>query len=330
MSEPIAFNDLSRIHAPLRDQFRLAMDRIMDSSMYLRGSETAQFEQEWADRCGQRYAVACNSGTDALTLAGVALGMTTAAVPANTLPLTATGLAAAGVRVRVTEVTDSGHLAQMSEDSVPVLLYGRLPLPSETGARLFDAAHAHGWRPPAGATATWSFYPTKTLGALGDAGAVTTDDGGMAQHMRELRGSDDQLYDRRQLTSRIDEVQAAFLRIKLRHLDEWLADRARVAARYDEALRPIGVRATGPSMHHLYVIRVPDRDRLQQRLANAGIQTKVHWPQSLDRLDGPWTAAEADYPAAHEWAGTVLSLPCYPGLTDAEIDRVTEAVGRSL
>ncbi len=330
MSDPIPFNDLTRINEPLRPQFVRALDRVLDSSMYLRGSETAEFEGEWADRCGQGYAVTCNSGTDALTLAAVALGLVTAATPANTLPLTATGLAAGGTQVRVVEVTQDGRMAHMAADSVPVLLFGRLPSHQESAATLVDAAHAHGWRPPTHVTATWSFYPTKTLGALGDAGAVTTNDAGAAQYMRELRGADDRLHDARQLTSRMDEVQAAFLRIKLPHLDRWLADRARVATRYDDALAPLGVTLDGPSLNHLYVIRVKDRDQVRRRLSAAGIQSKVHWAQSLDQLPGPWTSPDGDYVQAHGWAQQVLSLPCYPGLTDQEIDRICSEVTQAV
>ncbi|MFN8125024.1 MAG: DegT/DnrJ/EryC1/StrS family aminotransferase [Candidatus Nanopelagicales bacterium] len=297
-----------------------------DSGMFLRGREVAAFETEWADYCGARFAVACNSGTDALALAAAASQRTTAQVQANTLPLTAVGLAAGGARVRLSDIDDRGALAQPAADAVPVLLFGRLPGPADPRTALVDAAHAHGWRPPAQTTATWSFYPTKSLGALGDAGAVTTDDAALAESMRELRGSDDQLHGRRQMTSRMDEIQAAVLRVKLRHLDGWLTARQAVAARYDAALAPVGVTLPGPSLAHLYVIRHPDRDRIEAALTAAGIGTKIHWPHSLSEQDGPWDPAP-DCPSARRWAREILSLPCYPGLTPSEVDRVIDVVG---
>lgn len=322
----IAFNDLRRINEPIRADLERAATRVLDSSRYLAGGEVHAFEEEWAAFSGQSYAVACNSGTDALTLAALALDMRYATVQANTLALTAIGLGNARVSVRLGDVSSDGRLADVDESSVPVLLFGRSPLESESGARLVDAAHAHGWQPPAHATAAWSFYPTKTLGALGDGGAVTTNDEGIAERMRALRGSDDQLRDARQLTSRMDEIQAAFLRVKLRHLDEWLDDRARVGTRYDAAFAPLGITIPGESLHHLYVIRVADRDALQAHLASHGVETKVHWAQSLDVLTGPWVAPESGCPNAQAWSSSILSLPCYPGLADGEIDRVIELV----
>jgi dTDP-4-amino-4,6-dideoxygalactose transaminase len=210
---------------------------------------------------------------------------------------------------------------------VSVLLFGRIPVERELGAALFDAAHAHGWRPPTTSVAAWSFYPTKTLGSLGDGGAVTTNDASLAARMRALRGSDDRLRDERQITSRMDEVQAAFLRIKLRHLDTWLADRARIAHRYDQAFGPLGITIPGDSLNHLYAIRVDDRASLEACLQAKGIESKVHWPRSLDTLPGPWTAQVGDFSRARAWAATVLSLPCYPLLEESEIDRVIDAIG---
>src|SRR5262249_34882785 len=159
---------------------------------------TAAFEEEWAAYCGQAHCVSCANGTNALTLAALGMGLKETDVPANTLALTAVGLHRGGARVVASEVGADGRLAEVSARAVPVLLYGRKPSSVELNARLFDAAQAHGWRPPAHATACWSFYPTKNLGALGDAGAVTTNDAGLAQQMRELCGRDDRFHDGRQ------------------------------------------------------------------------------------------------------------------------------------
>lgn len=325
MPAEIPFLDLARASDPVRADIERAIRRCLDRAVYLRGPETSAFEEEWAAFCGQRHAVGCNSGTDALTLAALAAGRTTATIPAVTLPLTAVGLHRAGAVVSLVDVNERGWPDGPTDDEVPVLLFGRTPPPDRPSAALYDAAHAHGWRPPAGAAAAWSFYPTKTLGGIGDGGAVTTDDDGLAQAMRDLAGRDDRLRDSRQITSRLDEVQAAVLRVKLRHLPDWLDERAAIAHRYDRALAITGVTLPGHSLHHLYVVRVPERDRLQGRLSAAGIGSKAHWPESLGDLDGPWRPP-GDLPGARRWASEVLSLPCYPGLTDAEVDRTAEVV----
>lgn len=329
MADPIPFNDLSRINDSLLGDYQRAFDRVTASGMFLRGAEIREFELEWADFCGAAFAVGCNSGTDALTLAALALGMETAHVQANTLPLTATGLTNARVAVEVVDVdAATGRVTTPTPELVPVLLFGRHPVAAESGARLFDAAHAHGWRLPDDACATWSFYPTKTLGALGDAGAITTNDPDVAERMRALRGVDDQFRDGRQITSRLDELQAAFLRVKLAHLPSWLADRASVAQRYDAAFAGLGITLPGTSENHLYVIGVDRRDELRAALTAAGIGTKVHWESSLADLPGPWAVAEGGCPGARAWSGRILSLPLYPGLRDAEVDRVIEVVLR--
>jgi dTDP-4-amino-4,6-dideoxygalactose transaminase len=325
MNSTIPFCDLSRAHAPIRGELERAVSECIDRSWYLRGPQTRAFEEEWAAYCGQRHAVCCNSGTDALTLASIALGLDEARVQANTLPLTALGLARGGTRVRIVDIDQRGWPVSNPEDTVPVLIFGQTPTPAWSTASLVDAAHAHGWRPPAGTMAAWSFYPTKTLGALGDAGAVTTNDGALAELMRGLCGRDDTLRDGRQLTSRIDEIQAAVLRVKLRHLDAWLAEREAIGARYDTRLGPRGLALQSPSLHHLYVIRTPGRDRLAAHLADAGIETKVHWPAPLHRLGGPWIADTA-CPNAEHWSASVLSLPCFPGLRPDEIDRICDAI----
>lgn len=325
MNPTIPFCDLARAHAPIRADLDRAIARCIDRSWYLRGPEVEAFEEEWAAFCGQKYAISCNSGTDALTIAATALGMEHSRIPATTLPLTAIGLHRAGTGVHLVDVDDQGQMLRPDAASVPVLFFGRLPSADQPPARLVDAAHAHGWRPGPGTTAAWSFYPTKTLGGLGDGGGVTTDDEQLARTMRDLCGRDDKLRDRRQITSRMDEIQAALLRVKLQHLPEWLEMRAAIAAHYNRWLLPAGLTLEGPSLHHLYVIRVGNRAGLQAALAAQGIETKVHWATPLHRQQGPWQA-EGSYANADRWSASILSLPCFPGLTSAEIDRVCEVV----
>jgi dTDP-4-amino-4,6-dideoxygalactose transaminase len=225
-------------------------------------------------------------------------------------------------------VDKNGRLAIVGPRAVPVLLYGRAPAEAELRAVLFDAAHAHGWAPPQHGVACWSFYPTKTLGALGDAGAVTTNDASLARTMRALSGSDDRLHDARQITSRMDEIQAAVLRVKLRHLNGWLDDRRQIAKIYQKLLprKIVPVASTPGDLHHLFVVRVADRDGLAAHLTARGIEAKAHFPQALHWQNGPWGTEHADLPQADAWCRSVLSLPCYPGLTEAEIGLVCTAV----
>jgi len=199
--------------------------------------------------------------------------------------LTAVGVKRGHADVTVREIAADGRLAEVTPRSVPVLLYGRVPSTAEAHAKIFDAAHAHGWKPPSHAIACWSFYPTKSLGALGDGGAITTNDADLAAEMRQLSGRDDRFYESRQITSRMDELQAAVLRVKLRYLDEWIADRRRIAARYalnlPESVAPID-RAES-NFQHLFVVRSARRDALAAHLRDAGIETKVAFSDSAHR-----------------------------------------------
>lgn len=320
----IAYCDLSRAHAPIRRDIDRAIARCLDRSVYLRGPEARAFEEEWAAYCGQQYAVCCDSGTDALSLAARALDMPTAVVPATTLPLTGIGLARGGAEVELADVREDGWIATTREDAVPVLMYGLIPPDDAAPAVLYDAAHAHGWKPPGGAAA-WSFYPTKSLGALGDAGAVTTDDAALAKDIEALCGRDDVLRRRDQFTSRIDEIQAAVLRVKLGHLDDWLAERQDIGRVYADGLAGLPVDRPGDSLHHIYAIRTDDRDGLRAFLLQHGVETKIHWAESLDRVAGPWSAA-GPVPTARLWCARTLSLPCYPGLTHDEVRHTCDLI----
>jgi|688.fasta_scaffold253083_2 dTDP-3-amino-3,4,6-trideoxy-alpha-D-glucose transaminase len=321
----IPFCDLSRAHAPIEEAMKQAIAGCIDRSYYLRGPETNAFEEEWAAFCGQRYAVCCNSGTDALTLAAIALDLKTATIQSNTLPLTGIGLHRSGTKVHIADIDSNGALDASIEDAVPVLMFGQLPAPDQQTAKLYDAAHAHGWQPPGQAMAAWSFYPTKTLGALGDAGAITTNDAALAETIRQLCGRDDQLHHSRQITSRIDEIQAAVLRVKLKYLNTWLAERKVIGEYYNRRLGSLKMTLNNVSLYHLYVIRVKDRGLLKQYLYERGVETKLHWKTPLHQQAGPWST-QGQYPEAETWCDSVLSLPCYPGLRPDEIDFVCDVI----
>ncbi|WP_395687791.1 DegT/DnrJ/EryC1/StrS family aminotransferase [Aestuariivirga sp.] len=326
----IPLNDLRRIHEPLLSEFSSCWDRVMTSGWFLRGRETEKFEAEWAEYCGQAYCVSCASGTDALTIAAIGLGLKRAVIQGNTLPLTAIALYRAGVHLELSDVEPDGRILSHAPETVPVLLYGRLPQGREVERRLYDAAHAHGWRPHQNAVACWSFYPTKTLGALGDAGAITTNDQGLAELMRDLAGRDDVFRDGRQMTSRMDEVQAAILSVKLKALPSWIAARQEIGQRYLSDLpQTINyVSNARGDLNHLAVIKLKDRDRLAGWLRACGVETKVHFPVPLHKQAAPWGHSAVSLPAVEEWCSSVLTLPCFPGLTKKEQSLVVEAIVR--
>jgi dTDP-4-amino-4,6-dideoxygalactose transaminase len=324
----IPFCDLTRGLSPIRNDIDRAIGHVVDSGSFLRGAQVEAFERAWAEYCGQEHCVTCGSGTDALTLAALALELAEVDLQANTLALSAMGLERGGACVRVREVDESGRLPTVSTRAVPVLLYGRAASAEELNAILFDAAQAHGWRPPRHAVACWSFYPTKTLGALGDGGAVTTNDARLARALRTLCRGDDRLHDSRQINSRMAEVQAAVLRVKLDHLDTWLADRRRIAESYNKLLPPevVGVATSPKDLHHLFVVRARNRDSLAHYLEDCRIGTKVHFPEPLHRLQDAWNAPAIERPQAEAWCNSILSLPCYPGLRDGEIETICAAI----
>ena len=321
----IPYVDLRPMNDQLLSQINSAVADCMLKSSYLRGAQTMAFEEEWAEFCGQKFAVACNSGTDALTIAAKSLELSNVQLQANTLPLSGIGLALGGASVNIHEVDSDGRIRDGIPDSIPVLLFGRVPKADSKDSILYDAAHAHGWNPPEKSTAAWSFYPTKSLGALGDAGAVTTNDESLAQTMIEICGRDDQMRHSRQITSRIDEIQAAILRIKLKKLPEWLSMRQETADHYDSRLSGLGITLGGKSFNHIYAIRTKSRESLREHLYKVGIETKVHWEKTLNSLTGPWTS-KGDYPEAESWASEILSLPIYPGLTADRVKIICDSI----
>lgn len=260
----VPFNDLGRAIAPIAGDIDMAVSRVVRSGWFLRGEETTAFEREWAAYCGQRFAVACANGTDAITLAAMGIGLKSAWVVGNTCWYTAEGLYRAGVEIGFSDVDGAGRPLGIRGCHVP--LFGRFPTGKELGASLYDCAQVAGWRPPAGSVCAWSMYPTKNLGALGDAGVVTTDDEAVAVAIRLYAGADYEWRRRGQLASRMDEVQAAILRVKIPFLDGWNEERRRIAGWYWAGLRADVVEPVvrpEDGVHHLFVVKCGDRHRVQ-------------------------------------------------------------------
>jgi dTDP-4-amino-4,6-dideoxygalactose transaminase len=335
----IAFRELRRETIELEAGLREAVDRVLEESRFVGGEAIGLFERDFAAFCGASHAVGVSSGVEAITIALLATGVgpgDEVITAANTCVPTVTGIAASGATPVLADVDP--HTLTLDPDSardavgprtraiVPVHLYGRRaevePLLG-LGLRVIeDAAQAHGAAAVAD-VAAFSFYPTKNLGALGDAGAVVTSDAETAERARQLRGA-------RAGQSRLDTIQAAVLAAKLPHLARWNARRGALAARYDGALSDAPVTLLAPAAHdahHLYVVRSRERDALRARLLERGVETLVHYPLAVHQqpawagLDRPGRLGESERAAAE-----VLSLPLYPQLTEPEVDAVCEAV----
>jgi dTDP-4-amino-4,6-dideoxygalactose transaminase len=359
----IPFLDLKGIFQRQSTELAEAFARVLDSGWYILGGEVQAFETEYAAWCGAGHAVGVANGLEALSLSLRALGVGSGddvLVPSNTY--IATWLAVTHVGANPVPVEPCENSCNMDPTRLaaamtprtraimPVHLYGQpadmdpiLAFASEHGlAVVEDGAQAHGavYRGRRlgahGHLVAWSFYPGKNLGALGDGGAITTDDPALAARLRTLRnyGSARKYHnDVIGWNSRLDELQAALLRVRLPMLDADNARRQAIAARYQAAL--IHPRLTLPGVlpdvepvWHLYVVRHPERDRLQARLAEMGIGTMIHYPvpPHLQPAYADLGIAAGSLPLAERIHAEVLSLPMGPTLRDEEVDRVIDAV----
>lgn len=361
----VSFLDLKSPHVPIRREMDEAYHRVLDSGWFLLGAELSEFEAEFAKYCGAEHCVAVGSGCDALELSLRGLGVTVGdevIVPSATYIATWLSVSATGATLVPVEVDEDTQLIdpKLAEAAItprtkailPVHLYGQ---PADLGSLrqiaeahdvflVEDAAQAHGARVEGarvgeGATAAaFSFYPGKNLGALGDGGAVITSDATLADRLRLLRnyGSKQKYYHEIQATnSRLDEFQAAMLRIKLRHLEAWNSRRAEIASRYlSELVNLDGVELPNVAdwaehAWHLFVIRCTHRMRMQERLTAAGIGTLIHYPVPVHLSEAyadpvKWPAGS--FPIAERLADQVLSLPMGPHLSDEDVTEVIKAV----
>lgn len=363
----IPFLDLKATYLELKDEIDAAVSRVLASGWYLIGGELEAFEAEFAAYTGARHCIGVANGLDALHLALRAMDIgpgDEVLVPSNTYIATWLAVSQCGatpVPVEPDERTYNMDPRRI-EDAItprtrailPVHLYGQpadmapiLACAKKRGLKvLSDGAQAHGarYRNAAigglGDATAWSFYPGKNLGAYGDAGAVTTDDPELAARLRVLRNYGSRVKyvnDVQGYNSRLDEMQAAILRVKLRHMDTWNARRADVAARYQAALSqsplilPTVIPETTP-VWHLYVVRHPQRDALQRELQALGVQTLIHYPIPPHRQQAyaELGLAAGSFPLAAAMAASVLSLPLGPHLSSDEQAAVIDAVGRAI
>jgi dTDP-4-amino-4,6-dideoxygalactose transaminase len=360
----VPFADLSAQHAVLRAELSDAFERVLEGSAFVLGEEVEGFEREFAAYCGTEHCVGVASGTAALTISLLAAGIgegDEVIVPAHTFIASALSVLHAGATPVLCDVLEEDGLIDIEHARsllsprtaaiLPVHLYGQLcePAPlrelaSEKGLLLLeDAAQAHGARTEdtragsLGDVAAFSFYPGKNLGALGDAGAICTDDGALAESARRFRDlgrTSHGVHEVPGLNERLDGLQAAFLRVKLSRLEEANELRRRAATEYRRELAgdiPCLPDRGEASVFHLFPIRVPDRDRLRADRSDAGIQSGIHYSPAVHQqpaVEGLLQAGEL--PVAERWAREELSLPIFPSIDQDALRRVAEEVNRNV
>jgi dTDP-4-amino-4,6-dideoxygalactose transaminase len=358
--------DLKDQYNAMKDEIGEAVARVLESGWFILGQEVEAFEEEFAAYCGLSHGVGVGSGTEALHLAllacGVGVGDEVITV-SHTAVATVAAIELTGARPVFVDIDPASYtivpdqlesrITARTRAIVPVHLYGQtadLDPILEIAQRhdltvVEDCAQAHGAEYKGrragsfGRLACFSFYPTKNLGAYGDGGMVVTDDRALAQKVRLLRqyGWEKRyISSLRGLNSRLDEIQAAILRVKLRHLDEWNKARRARARLYDELLAGSGVTTPaemgyGRHVYHLYVIRCPHRayrDELKSYLAEHGVGTGVHYPVPIHLQEAYRDLGyrPGDFPVTEACADDALSLPIYPDLREDEVREISELV----
>ncbi|MDO8532813.1 MAG: DegT/DnrJ/EryC1/StrS family aminotransferase [Dehalococcoidia bacterium] len=355
--------DLRAQHDANRSEIWAAIERVIESSQFIMGEEVERLEAEFAAFCGARYAVGTSSGTTALQLALLALGVgpgDEVITTPHTFIATAEAVSHVGARPvfvdidTATYTMDPGKLeaaiTPRTKAVIPVHLYGHpadMRRIMEIARRrhlvvLEDAAQAHGavcegrkvgaW----GDVAAFSFYPGKNLGAMGDAGAVVTNDEAIARQVKLLRNHGRaEKYEHQCVgyNARLDTLQAAVLRVKLRRLEEWNRRRRAIAQVYGQTLAgtPLVIPSERPgcqAVYHLYVVRSPQRDLLREHLRPQGVETGIHYPLPL-HLQPAYSALgyrAGAFPCTEQAAREVLSLPMYPEMTEEQVRQVSAAV----
>jgi dTDP-3-amino-3,4,6-trideoxy-alpha-D-glucose transaminase len=359
----VPFLDLGATYRELRTDIDAATQRVLESGRYLLGPENEAFEAEFAAYCGGRHCVALGSGLDAIVLTLRALDIGAGdevIVPSHTFIATWLAVAATGatpvavepdpVTLNIDPATVEAAISSRTKAIVPVHLYGQPAdldaidaIASKHGLVVVeDAAQAHGARYRGARigsryVAAFSFYPGKNLGAQGDGGAVVTEDAELAAKLRLLRNYGSTVkyhHEIKGTNSRLDELQAAMLRVKLAHLDEWNARRVAIADRYLSELDGLGdlvlpaVPDWAEPVWHLFVVRTRQRAGLQERLTAAGVQTLIHYPVAPHRSPAfaELGLGAGAFPHAERLAEQVLSLPMGPHLSAEQVDTVIAAV----
>ncbi len=362
MTKEIPFNTLDHVYHLCKEELHEAALRVLESSWYILGKEVSAFEKSFASFCNTRHCVGLNSGLDALILALRALGIgegDEVIVPANTFIATVLAITQNGATPVFVEPDEFYNLDPSLVEAVitsntkailPVHLYGQacrmeaimLIAKKHNLFVVEDCAQAHGARYKGtvigsfGDIGCFSFYPTKNLGAFGDAGAIVTNDPSLAETLSMLRNYGSKIKYHNEIegvNSRLDELQAALLSVKLRHLHELTEERQRIASWYLEGITRediiLPTTAEGADhVYHLFVIRSKERDRLQAYLKEKGINTQIHYPipPHLAECYQHLGYKEGDFPVTEQYAKECLSLPLYNGMKEADASYVIKAL----
>lgn len=359
----VPYYDLKEQYAALRTEILDAVDRVCRNTAFSLGDEVAAFEKEFASYCEARHCIALNSGTSALHLAllsaGVGPGDEVITTP-NTFIATAEAIAYTGAKIVFVDIDPltanldprlaEAAITRRTKAILPVHLYGRpakmAALQELAGvhriALIEDAAQAHGARyrgrrvGALGVCGAYSFYPSKNLGAYGEAGAIVTNDDGVAQYCRAARSHGEfrrYFHDFIGYNYRMEGFQGAVLRVKLRYLDDWSARRKAIAQRYREKLNGAALRIPQDDprdecAYHLFVIYVESRDSIQAELKHRGIGTAIHYPLPLHLQKALMHLGykAGDFPHTEHACQQVLALPLFPELTAEQVDYVCESL----
>jgi len=360
----VPFVDLRAQYRSIREEIDAAIARVLERSAFVGGEELDRFEEHFAAFCQVKHAIGVGNATDALFLALRALGIgqgDDVIVPANTFIATSEAVSATGARPVFADVEEEtatldpvaleASITPHTVAVIPVHLYGR-PARMEPILEISrrhdlavveDAAQAHGARYQGRRVGSWgtvaciSFYPAKNLGAYGDGGAVVTSNEALARRVRMLRNhgrTEKYLHEMEGFNSRLDNLQAAILDVKLQHLEGWNQRREEIAAKYRRLLSELqGVQLLAPAepgehVYHLYVVRLRDRDGVRKRLAEAGIATGIHYPIPLHLQPAyrDHRYREGDFPVSERLAREVLSLPMFPELAQEAQDYVIQQI----
>jgi dTDP-4-amino-4,6-dideoxygalactose transaminase len=363
----IPFVDLKSQYNSIKDEINTAVLSVLDSTQFILGDEVLALEQEFAAYCSAEHGVALNTGTSALHLAllaaGIGAGDEVITVP-FTFVATVSAIAYTGATPVFVDIDPVSYTMDVNQIEkaitaktkaiMPVHLYGQpadmdpiMEIAHRHGLKVIeDAAQAHrseykGRRVGSiGDIGCFSFYPGKNLGAYGEGGMAVTNNPEYAQKMRMLRDwGQDGRYNHvmKGYNYRMDGIQGAILRVKLRYLDRWTDARRTHAAQYDALLADSGLKTPvampyGHHVYHVYVLRVPQREALQQKLNEQGIQIGIHYPipVHLQKAFADLGHHKGDFPESELVAAEVLSLPMYPELSEAQINVIATAVGESL
>ncbi len=360
----LQFLNFEPMHSEIKSDMHLAFQRVYDSHWYIQGKELGKFEKSYSELNCVRHTVGVSNGLDALVLSLRVLGVGVGdevIVPSNTYIATALAVSQVGARPIFVEPNLNTYNINplLIEDAItpktkaimPVHLYGQacemdiiVAIAKKYGLYIIeDNAQAHLSSFDGKLTGTFgqvngtSFYPGKNLGALGDAGAITTDNEDLANRLRSLRnyGSAKKYFnDEIGYNNRLDELQAAFLSVKLKYIEQWTNERREIASWYNELLSNVEglilpkCHTLSDHVYHLYVVRTQQRSELQEKLLQNGVQTMIHYPMPphLQKAYDYLGHKEGDFPIAEEIANTCLSLPIWPGMKKSDVEYVASVI----